>query len=237
MRIAVVARPKPDKEGALPLYVRVAHGGQDRYVALGLRVHKKDWNARKGEVRSTHPQAGRLNEVLSERLTTAHGSANDLAASGRHFTADRLKAAVEAALHPEPVEVRAVGEGPCLLTYARTYIAEVEAEGRAGTAYAYGSAVRHLEEANATLRREPRLPMDAIDAGFLRSYYARLVGPASEGGLGLSKNYAAKCVGFLRTVLRRAVGDGVPGAAAAVGQFAAVRLRRERGEKERLSLV
>src|SRR5690606_19353093 len=71
VRIAVVPRKKLDAEGTVPLFVRISHGNRKRYVSLGIRIPRADWNPRKREVRASNPHADQLNDTLRERRATA----------------------------------------------------------------------------------------------------------------------------------------------------------------------
>ena len=233
-RLSLVALPKPNRRGELPLYVRLSHGaGAKRHVALGLRVHKNDWNGRKQEVRRSAPDHAALNRLLAERFRTAQAAARELLADGRHVDLDRAKAVVEAALHPEPEPAPA--EAPGLIAFGRTVQAEWEARGKIGTALVYGTALNHFEQ---TIRKETGAPDVAIPdltPGLLRAHEARLLAPEPKG-LGHKRNYVAKQLSTLRAVLRRAARDGVEGAVTAATVAATVRVKRERVEKPRLSL-
>lgn len=226
MRVALVTRPKPDTSGAVPLYVRLAHGGKDRYVALGLRVQPKDWNPRRGEVRRSHPDARRFQELLAERLRTAERAANALIGQhGRYVSADEVKEAIAAELHPS-AEAPSAG----VLAYGRAQEAEMRASGRIGNANVYRTTLRHFKE-TLPLAGFARgdVPFDAIDPSLLRRHEARL---QSEG---YRQNYVAKQLRTLRAILRRAKVDGIPGAAAAVEAVSTIRVRTERVEKPRLT--
>ena len=72
MRLSVVALPKPNRQGELSLYLRISHGaGAKRHVAIGFRVHRDDWNGRKGEVRRSAQEAHHLNQILANRRADA----------------------------------------------------------------------------------------------------------------------------------------------------------------------
>lgn len=229
MRIAVVTRPKPDASGLLPLYVRVSHGGKTRYVALGLRVRAGDWNGRRREVRRSHPEHRRLNRLLAGRLREAEAAAEGaLSALGRHAAPDALKAAVQAALHPEPEPepVRAVG----LVELARRIGGEHRSAGRVATAVTYERDARALEAAlRASGAPGGDVAVGAVTAEAVRAYERHL------RARGLRPNTVQRMVGRVRTVLRRAALDGEPGAGAALAGAESVRVRGERVAKARLS--
>ncbi|MEM1055731.1 MAG: site-specific integrase [Bacteroidota bacterium] len=235
MRLSLVALPKPNRRGEVPLYVRLSHGdGTKRHVALGLRVHKSDWNPKKKEVRRSALDSDQLNRVLAERLATAQRAITELVGESRYLHLDRAKATVEAALHPEPEpEPDAV---PGVLAYGRQIQADWEARGKIGTSLVYGTALNHFAE---TVRRETGandIPITDLTPALLRTHESRLLASPPKG-LGHKRNYAAKQLSTIRAVLRRAARDGVEGAVTAATVAATVRIKRERVEKPRLSLT
>ena len=234
MRLSVVALPKPNRQGEIPLYLRISHGaGTKRHVALGFRVHRDDWNGRKGEVRRSAPEAHHLNQILADRLADAQRAVRDLLAGSRHVDPDRAKAVVEAALHPAPEPAAPDGTG--LVAYGRRVQADWAARGKIGTSLVYSTALGHFED---TVRREtgaPDVDVEDLTPALLRAHEARLLAPKPTG-LGHKRNYVAKQLSTLRAVLRRAARDGVPGAATAATVAATIRVKRERVEKARLTL-
>src|SRR5690606_25537018 len=125
------ARMRPDRAGTVPLYVRVEHLGQTLYVNLGLRIPKRDWNARKGEVRATYDHADQLNQILSEKLAQAQAAALAVQARSRRFTVAAVRAAVEEALNPEPEHVAPAVD---FVAYCREALRGYEARGQIATA-------------------------------------------------------------------------------------------------------
>lgn len=223
MRLAIVTRPKPDAAGTLPLYVRVEHGGLTRYVSLALRLPARAWNPRKREVRSSHPGAARWNQLLASRLSAAQDAALSVQASGRHFTADRVRDAVEAALHPSLPPV--LEEAPRLIPYLREAVRAYEGRGQVATAYAYASGISSLE---AFAR--PGIGFEDVTPALVRAWQSKMT---TEGK---SLNTIHKYVSAVRTMVRQAVEEGVPGAASAVQALKAAKLRKERVHKVRLTL-
>ena len=96
MRLSVVALPKPNRQRKLSLYLRISHGaGTKRHVALGFRVHRDDWNGRKGEVRRSAQGGHHLNQILADRLADARRAVRDLLAGSRHVDPDRADVEAE----------------------------------------------------------------------------------------------------------------------------------------------
>lgn len=240
MRVAVVTRPKPDKRGEVPLYVRVQHTPDDGkagtyLVALRVRVHPKHWNAKRREVKASYgPGADDMNRHLAERKAVALAAANAaILAAGRAVPGGVLKEAVEQALHPPA----AVGP-PAFVPFWRAEIERAHARrGGVSTALAYESAVRNFE---ATLAAEGvragTLTAEKITGTLVRRHAERLSAPAPHGS-GHAPGYVAKQLGILRWALGRAAEAGHSGAANALAASKSVRVKGERAERNRLTLA
>lgn len=223
MRIAVIARMRADRAGTLPLYVRIEHRGETAYVNLGLRVPKREWNARKGEARLSYDHADDLNAILAEKRAAAQRAALAVQGRSRHVSLAAVRAAVEEALNPEPEAPPAPAAD--FIAYCREALRAYEARGQVATAYAYGSGLNALVD----YAGEP-LPFEAVTPALVRGFHAHLTGKLRR-----KPNSTHKYVSALRTIARQAERDGVPGAAGAVRALAAVKLRKERGDKQRLT--
>jgi len=233
VRVALVTRPKPDRDNTLPLYIRIAHAGKDRYVALGLRVPADDWNPKRAEVRKTNAEHRRLNDLLGDRLRVATAAAEGaVVGGGRNVSPDRIKAAVEAAIHPEAEPEPE--EAPGVVAIGRRVMEEKTAKGKHGTALVYGTAMNNLEATFLAAYGAPDLAVADVTADVVRLHERRL-SAAPPKGLGHKPNYVNRQMRTLRTVLRRAEVDGVPGAEGAVRVISAMRFKTEKVEKPRLT--
>ena len=227
MRLSLCTRPRPDAAGLLPLYVRLQHAGKTNYITTGFRVHPKKWNARKQEVRGSDQDALDLNGILAQRLASAMTAANRVMESGRMFTPERLKQAVEQALHPaSAVEETMAMEAVAL--YQR-FIDRYDARGQVSTAKAYGSGLNLLRE-YLRLRRSPHLMMPDVTPTFCRDFEVWLTGKK-----GYKANYVHKLISGLKTMSKSAAAEGVKGAEEAHAAWSSVPLRKERSRKSRLS--
>lgn len=230
VRVAIYAKPRPDAEGQIPVYVRVSHRRVERLVALGLRVDGDRWNPRRREVRGRDAEARRVNELLEDRLRVATAAAEaELARLGRNVSADRLKAVLEQALHPaaEAEAERPVG----VVALGRRIAAEKRAGGHPGTAEVYEVAMTNLEAGLVAQLGVRDLPVGAVTADVARAHERYL-----SATRGHAVNYTNRQLRTLRTVVRRAAADGVPGASVAAQAVGALRFKTERVAKARLSL-
>ena len=227
MQVSIVTRPKPNKKGELPIYVRIAHAGDKAYVSTGFRVPKDKWNARRAEMRGTTEEATQLNAILADKAAAAKAAASDILASGRHCTVVRLKAAVEKALHPgAPVKEE---DDPDAFAVYQRMLDRYDARGQVSTSKAYGSGLNLLKE-YAGLAGSGHLFLSDLTPLFCRDFEVWLTGKK-----GYKANYVHKLISGLKTMSKSAAAEGVKGAEEAHAAWSSVPLRKERSRKKRLS--
>ena len=227
MQVTVVTRPKPNKKGELPIYIRIAHAGDKAYVSTGLRVPKDEWNARRAEMRGTTEEASKLNAALADKAAAAKAAASDLVASGRHCTLARLKAAVEKALDPD---APAQGEqDPDAFAVYQRLLDRYDARGQVSTSKAYGSGLNLLKE-YVGLSGAVQLFMSDVTAAYCREFEVWLTGTKRY-----KSNYVHKLISGFKTMSKTAAAEGVVGAESAWKAWSSVPLRKEKSRKKRLT--
>ncbi|MEO1075040.1 MAG: Arm DNA-binding domain-containing protein, partial [Bacteroidota bacterium] len=237
MKLALVQRSRKDRSGPRPIYVRLSHQRKERLVSLVVAVPPKAWNARRQEVRGSHPDAAALNTLLQARLAAAQAAAHEaLLTAGRDVPIDDLKAAIVAVLHPEHEE--AVPPPPIVPWMHREVRVHYRERGQISTALAYGSVLANLETSLAAQGIRPRqVTAVALTLPVLQAHRTRLSRPEADGGAGHKPNYVHKQITTLRALLRRAVRAKVPGARAALEAAELVEVRREKPERARLPIA
>lgn len=68
----VLRTSKADRNGHVPIWLRIADTYKSVYVSLGVSLHPRHWNPKKQSVRQTHPNA----ELLNVELTRFGGELN-----------------------------------------------------------------------------------------------------------------------------------------------------------------
>lgn len=233
MKVTVLQKPKRNRTGAQPVYVRLSHGGREAYVSLAVSVEPKHWNARRGEVRAAHPDADAVNSLVSERVATATRVATEaVLRSGRGVPVQAVKELVVEALHPSRE-----AEVPILPWMKREVERAYAQRGQVNTAAAYRAVLANLQTSLAA----QGLPAGRVTGGrltlpVLNRHRDRLERPKSEGGCGHRPNTLHKQITTLRALLRRAVKQRVPGAREALEAAEHVEVKRERPERVRLTI-
>jgi len=67
--VKIVVRKKPNKDGTLPLCLRITKDRKSTFVHLGYSVKESDWDANLQRVRKSHPNSARLNNFLISKLS------------------------------------------------------------------------------------------------------------------------------------------------------------------------
>ena len=238
-------------DGTAPLYLVCRHRGARAVLSLGLALRPRDWNDRSREVRKTHPDADRLNEHLRRVLHAGQAALTDLVlAPGERVSAGRIRDRVRAGLDDAGATGPGEGAGegapsapsdsPAsdFLAYARELVEGYRVRGQYGTWEVYRAAVEKLAAFHAREGGRPRgglaLPFGDVTPRLARRFYAHLVAPADEGGLGNGPNTALKAVHTLRSFYKRAMEEGAT--PYGPNPFHAVKAARVTAEKEKLSI-
>ena len=68
---AVLFKSKQLANKEHPIMLRVCYNGQRKYKSIGLSCVSKDWNEKKEEVRSGHPQSVSFNSIIRREKRNA----------------------------------------------------------------------------------------------------------------------------------------------------------------------
>jgi site-specific recombinase XerD len=225
-------------DGTAPLYLTCRHGDARAVLSLGLTLRPKDWNDRSASVRKSHPEADRLNEHLQHTLARAQAELTTLALSPtERVTAARLRDRVRAAVMPEPEAPADGAPGTGLdadfLAYARDVLEGYRTRGQISTFRAYRSGLRKLAAWHRRETGRDALPFREVTPRLVRRFHAHLAAPKPDG-CGNRPNTVHKAVTSVAKLYRQAVEEG----AAPYGPdpFKAVKLKKERARKRKLSL-
>lgn len=85
----VLRKDKMRKDGTAPIWLRITANRRSRYIATGIRVEPKYWNAGKEEIRGTHELADTWNDEIRRQFVEASEEAL------RASSAEEVKLAVK----------------------------------------------------------------------------------------------------------------------------------------------
>lgn len=87
----IVTRKKKNKDGTIPIVLRITKDRRTSYIYLGKNVDQKDWDATNQKVKRSHPSSQRLNNFLLKKLTEAQNAILDFELKQADFTVEDLR--------------------------------------------------------------------------------------------------------------------------------------------------
>lgn len=94
--IKAVLRPKKNKQGEQPIYLRISHKGKTKYHSLGFSIKKKFWDKDKGKVKpNDYLDYDSINKVIRDEEKTARDKVYSLRANGDAVTPAKIKSSVK----------------------------------------------------------------------------------------------------------------------------------------------
>ena len=67
----LLQREKTSTDGTTPIYLRLIKDRKAQFISLNLKIYDKDWDEDKQKVKKSHPNAGRLNAYLAQKVAEA----------------------------------------------------------------------------------------------------------------------------------------------------------------------
>ena len=130
----VVLRKKKNKDSTYPLAIRITKDRKTSFIHLGYSVGEKDWDDRKKEVRKSHPNSGRLNNLIKQKLAEASNKAIELETSAQNVSAQSIKKIIKPKTEAS------------VFAQADLYIQRLEADRKYNRHSADKPRVKHLKE-------------------------------------------------------------------------------------------
>lgn len=76
--VKLVLRKKPNKDGLLPLTLRITKDRKSSFIYLGYHISVEDWDQFQQRVKKSHPNAARLNNFILKKLSEANDHSLEL---------------------------------------------------------------------------------------------------------------------------------------------------------------
>ena len=67
----LLQREKTSTDGTTPIYLRLIKDRKAQFISLNLKIYDKDWDEDKQKVKKSHPNTGRLNAYLAQKVAEA----------------------------------------------------------------------------------------------------------------------------------------------------------------------
>lgn len=82
---------KINKNGEVPIWLRITKDRKPKYISLGVKILKSQWNDTTNKVRKSHPNSQRLNNFIAKKVSDAEGVALELEAESKYTTTKKIK--------------------------------------------------------------------------------------------------------------------------------------------------
>ena len=132
--VKIVLRQKENKDGTLPLAIRITQDRKASFIHLGKSVQKNQWDVENQRVKKSHPNSVRLNNFLLTKLAEANNKSLELE-TGRTEVSSR---AVKQKIKP-------VG-GATFFAQAELYLKTLETTGKYNRYTADKPRIKHFRE-------------------------------------------------------------------------------------------
>ena len=150
---------KANKKGEVPIWLRIIKDRKTKYIALGIRVPREQWNFDDNKVRKSHPHYKILNKTIAEKVAKAEGITyemeNDIT---RYTTSGKIKDSL-------------LGRSSeSFLKYADKFISKLSKTDRVGNYYKYVGVIKKLRK----YLKGKDLAFCEITVSFLKDYEQHL---------------------------------------------------------------
>ena len=69
---------KINREGKIPLYIRIIKDRKSKYISTGIRLLESQWDAKNERVKKSHPNSVRMNALIAKKFADAEAIALEL---------------------------------------------------------------------------------------------------------------------------------------------------------------
>lgn len=83
-----------NRQGLVPVYLRITKHRRSKYLALAIRIHPEDWNEKKGKLKPTARNATIINGYLTQKEAEAEAIALELEIKSRFVSVYDIKARI-----------------------------------------------------------------------------------------------------------------------------------------------
>ncbi|WP_439698912.1 tyrosine-type recombinase/integrase [Mucilaginibacter sp. AW1-7] len=82
---------KANKQGQVPLYLRLTKNRKSKYIALGVYIDPKNWNPQTGKIKPNAKNAGQINSFLATKEAEAEALALEMETNSKFISAYDIK--------------------------------------------------------------------------------------------------------------------------------------------------
>ena len=185
----ITIRKKPNKEGLLPLVIRITKDRKTSFVYTGKYIAENQWDEVNKKVKKSHPNSTRLNNYLIKRLSEISDKVIDLQNAKKDFSSKEIKRNI----------VKPFGE-ETFNTVSLRFLKELEDNKKFSRLNSDKPRVGHL----INFANSDSLYFNEIDEEFLKRFISHLRVKRRNSERSIINNLIV-----IRTLFNRAIKEGV----------------------------
>ena len=151
---------KENKNGKIPLYLRIIQDRKPSYISLGVYLKKSEWNDEEKKVKKTHSNSGRLNAYIAKKVSEAEAKIIELQTKQKRPSGKKIKTEIMG------------GAAVNFFEFTQTHIDAIEQAGHIGMA----RRIKSTKEKLKTYLGHENLFLTDIDVEFLVKFNDYLAG-------------------------------------------------------------
>ena len=179
---------RANKEGKYPLYIRIIKNRKTQFISIGVYLLPEEWDDKKNRVKTRHPNSGRLNSYISQKLAEAEDMSFALQAKDRNTSSLRIK---------EKIKGKASGSFSDYFNNYRDWLLKNE---KIGSYIKVKASISKLDQ----FTKDRNLQFADIDVDFLRRYNHFLANTREN-----SVNTIHGSIKIIRKLFNEAVREGI----------------------------
>jgi len=185
--VKVVLRQKPNKEGKLPLALRITKDRKSSFIHLGQHLDPADWDDVKKRVKKSHPNSARLNNFIIKKLAEANDYSLELETQKSHVSSRAVKQRIKPSA------------GTTFFAQADLYLQRLKEAGKYNQYTADKPRVKHFKEFIKNDLAFPEVTVAVLER--FKNYV--------RSTLNLSERSAVNHIVMMRSVFSFAIKEGV----------------------------
>ncbi len=179
---------KADKQGNVPLYIRIIKDRNIKTISLKQKINPKHWNDEENKVKKSHPNSQHFNNWIANKIAEAEGEALKLETNSKHVPTKQIKDAI-------------MGKASdSFIKYAEAYQSSLEKKGSIGTLDKVKAVISKLK---AYLGNKDLL-FDEVTVTFIKKYEAYL-----SNDLGNTANTIYSNIKIIRKLINDAISEEI----------------------------
>ncbi|MCM4155480.1 recombinase [Gramella sp. AN32] len=186
---SIVLRKKPNRWGHFPLAIRITKNRKSSYLYIGHYIDIKYWDKNKGQVKNSHENAARLNNLLLTKLAETNKRLLELQTDNKDYSAGQIKK-----------ELSICEKDSNFFELGDIHLEEIKANNRYGRYSVDKAYLGHIEK----FLKCRKLSYKDLDELFLRRYMQYLRSTAK-----VSDRTIANHLVFIRLIFNRAIRQGL----------------------------